>query len=107
MELLFIVVGQSSQKHAMAFLHLYHVASSNRQFKHSDVVAILISLEEEELVVCGVCVCVLPLLAAAAAGQFLVSGFRSLHILDVYQELGREWDRSILISLGNLYSCRK
>ncbi len=54
-----------------------------------------------------VCVCVLPLLAAAAAGQFLVSGFRSLHILDVYQELGREWDRSILIILGNLYSCRE
>ncbi len=71
------------------------MASSSQQFKHSDVVAILISLEEEELVVCRVCVCVcvceLPLLAAA--GQFRVSGFRSLHILDVYQELGREWDQ--------------
>jgi hypothetical protein len=39
-----------------------------------------------------VCVCVLPLLAAAP-GQFRVSGFRSLHILDVCQELGREWDQ--------------
>ncbi len=73
------------------------MASSSRQFKHSDVVAILISLEEEELVVRGVCVCVCVLPLLAAAGQFRVSGFRSLHILDVYQELGREWDQYYLV----------